>query len=383
MSLLIESGVSKRILPEGVSQVHIHPGRAELGLGTRQSDAANNSAVVSRNETRGHLENEFFGNVVDRPSTTKIHALSRLTDGRVSVVGTPAGYWERGGLIVATSMPELTPEELHQHKDSKVPTIYPTQLLDETKLAYVGAKLGGLQVSHTSAGDYDKPIVIEHLTPDVYRPHLKMPRSVPLPHANFGNINTQSIVDGRTKTAHLEAEQQSMGPEYYSLLALFMKSYIQGILLNTEHDPDRIDVRPQHVEPYGYKVVFDISPSELTVSNNIALVSTVLDAQHLGYTVFGRNISEVQRGIDANGSHYPLKPQPASRDFMHIGEEGLLEVVKSPILYSHSGGMEAAGITLRRSPQFEPRYTTDEIEVFRNSAGTRIKSVIESGQKVG
>ncbi len=366
---------SRRLLPEGLSQVHINPKRAELGLGTRPSDAAKNRAVVRRNEQRGHLENEFFGNYTDTPSETKVYTVSRFSDGgRVSFVGTPAGYWERGGLIVATHLPELSEDELKAKQDDIVTTIFPTHLPDQTRCGYTAAKLAGLQVSHEQKSEGEKALLVEHLTPDVYRPHLRMPRSVPLPHANFGNINIDALQDGRIKTEHLQVEQNALGPEYYALLALYMHTFMQTALRETDHDAERIEVRPHKEEPFGYKIVFDIEPEQLSENGSISYVSTVLDAQHQAYSLFGQSVVDA-KDLQFGNTVYPLKPQPASRDYMHIGEEGLLEIVKSPILYSHSGGLEAAGITLQRGPQFKQQYSTVEVELFRDTASQRIDAI--------
>ncbi|MGI8419246.1 MAG: hypothetical protein ACR2LN_01230 [Candidatus Levyibacteriota bacterium] len=220
-----------RILPRGTSYVHIDPDREELGFGTKPTDAARNNQVVDKNTRRGHLEKEFFGHYTDEPSRTHIHGGATLIDnGRVSVVGQPAGYFEISGLVVATDLPELSFDELVRKQNEVVPAIFPTDLPDATQLAYTGARLAGLQTAHEFADAGKKSLLIEHLTPIVKTPTIKIPRSIPWAHVNYGNVDKGALAPERGEVSHLQAEQDVLDSDYLAFLSLYMYT-IQKLII--------------------------------------------------------------------------------------------------------------------------------------------------------
>ena len=381
MSLQIE-GSKLRVLPAGTSRVHISPSRPELGLGTKPSDNERNRSVIDRNETRGHLEREFLGNHINEPSETQqfLAVTHQTTGSRLVMVGPPAGYFEKNGLLVATDLRKLDPEELKRRQEEKVRTIFPRQLSDEIRLLYTAAMLAGLQEAqrHAANVDYEVPFVMQNVTPDISRSKLKYPRSVPLPHAIFGNFDLRSWSSDTKKSAHLEAEQHFVDPDYNTLMAVTLHAFLKETLRETEFEEREFEVKPRiNAEPFGYELLLDVPSDEWTKPDQIRFVSTVLDAQHDGYVGFYREQGG-RRPVQRDGVVYRRKPQPASGDYMLPGSDGELRIIKSPIEFSHAGAMERLGIRLLRSPDFESRYSVEEIDIFRRSAASNIDSAISS-----
>jgi hypothetical protein len=370
-----------RILPAGTSRVHIDERRAELGLGTNRE---RNRAVIDTNRRRGHLEREFFDHKTDGSTSgvTEVHYLSQFSDGgRVSFVGQPAGYFEKSGLIVATDIPQEEPEAIEQQRDFLVPTILPTRLPVMTRLAFTGAKLAGLQTAAQTATKGQRSVVIEHLTPEVSLPTNKYPRSVPIPHASFGNVDIDLIDPDRKRIMHLEAEQEALRkmPDLIPLMALHVYTFIDTALKAADFDDGRFAIVPRSSEPYGYDLRLDVPVEELTKPENVLFVAAVLDAQHQGYSTFGNQSSGLLSGSTFyEGEIFDRKRQPASRDIMHLQQDGYLTITKSPIVFSHAGGMEASGVVLQRGPQFDRVHTAEDVELFRKAAGERIETTIDA-----
>ncbi|MGI8420055.1 MAG: hypothetical protein ACR2LN_05435 [Candidatus Levyibacteriota bacterium] len=150
------------------------------------------------------------------------------------------------------------------------------------------------------------------------------------------------------------------------------------VLENSNHDQNRTEIRPRFGEPHGYGILFDIPPDRLTDPENIVFVSAVLKAEHEGYKRFSQGIgaSRLPAAIIAgNGEKLLYKPQPSSRGYMHICEEGVLEKVTSPIAFSHAGGMETAGVVLRRGP-YDSLHDANYVERFRKESGEKVNTVI-------
>lgn len=366
-----------RLLPSGTSRVHIDSRRAELGLGTNKSDAPKNRAVIQKNRQRSHLEKEFF--VKDRPDNhpTRQFYIKQLPDaGRVAMVGQPAGYFEKCGLVIATNLPH-EPE----FTDSTVQTILPVDLPNYTGVAFTAAKLAALQTADALATTDQKAIVIEHITPEVSTPECKYPRSVPLPHASFGLVDLDSIEPERTRYAHLDAEQKVLLHKsgVISLMALHMYSYIHTALQETDFDANKFDVVPRSEEPFGYTIQYDIHSDALTRKENVLFVSAVLQAQQDAVHEFGSYVQGVLPCVVNYGDEsFQLKPQPASRDYMHIDKDGYLATIKSPIYYSHAGGIEASGVVLYRNPDIVPVHSADAITAFRKRAGDNISDAVDT-----
>lgn len=378
------SSSSSRIFPRGTSKVYLAPDRQELGLGTRPEDRVRNNQVIDRNRRRGHLEGEFMCTEERSPGTTQLYYAASLPEGRVSFIGQPAGYSEVSGLIVATEMPAIPPAELLNRETELVPTRFPADLPFATRLAYTGAKLAALQVAFGTATEVQKSVVIEHLTPDIKTDEIKYPRSVPWVHASVLNIDLESIdPDNRKAIPHLEAEQNILGSEYNALLSLYMLTAINLILEETRFASNRegIDVRPRFVEPHGYGIVFDIPPETMTDPANVLFVTSVLDAEHQALqtiedTQLWQRLPNIIR--DASGTVLSRKPQPATRGYLHVNEEGLLEKVTSKIVYSHAGGIEAAGVVLMRGPEHPQRHDPEKVVLFRELIGAKVGSTISN-----
>jgi hypothetical protein len=381
MSVLTERDIhrtiassNERVLPQGTSFVHLSPTRPELGLGTDpKRDAARNQATIGKNRKSGHLRNEFFQ---DTPGGTRLYGGSDLSDGgAVRLVGQPAGYFEMSGLTVATD--DLV--GLHSaDEDELVPTMLSSDLSSDTRIAYRAAMMAGLQTAHQWATADQQSIVIEHATPEVSQPHCKYPRSVPLPHASFGNVDLASIKPEKKAYPHLVAEQEFLegNPDYTMLLALYLYGYLNGFLQESEFDREALEIRQRKVEPYGYEIAFDITPDRLSDPRAVQLVSTVLDAQHQVYEKVSKLLDP--QAITHGGEIYSFKQQPASRDLMYIGGDSNLTVVRSPILYSHAGGMESSGLNLKRSPDVNSLYAPETIRDFRADAGLNFERTIYS-----
>jgi len=383
MSLPIE-GNRLPVLRAGTSRVHLSPSRPELGLGTNRSDAERNRQTIDRNETRGHLEKEFFGNFTDNPSGTQqfMSYTHPVTQSRLVMVGPPAGYFELNGLLVATDLPQLDHTELQSRQNEKVPTVFSRQLGNEIRLLYTAAMLAGLQEAqlHAAYSEYEMPFVMQNAAPDISRIHQKYPRSVPLPHAIFGNFDLRSWSPETKKSPHLEAEQHGVDPDYNALMAFTVHAFITEALRETEFEGRDFEVKPRvKREPFGYELVLDVPSEELTEPDQIRYVSTVLDAQHDGYVHFSREHGGRRplHIVGANGEVYRRKSQPASADYLIPGSNGELRLLKSPVEFSHSGVMERLGIRLVRSPDFEPRYPAEEISIFRKSAAQNIQQAID------
>lgn len=373
------TGKRGRVLPAATSSVHINPDRQNLGFGTKQSDAARNRATLDRLVRRGYLENEFFGNSPDEPSGTPRFVERILDNGsRIGMVGSDVGYFELNGVIVATDLPQLEPEELIRRQHEIVSTKLPQHLNESLRLAYTAAMLAGLSVSRNLAKDAQIPLVVQHVTPDVTRPHLKYPRSIPWAHATFGNVDLRTFSEGTKKSAHLEAEQSAVDFDYQTLLALSLYGYIDAALRGTEFEERQFDVRPREIEPFGHELMMDIPADQITDPNQIRYVATMLDLQQDGYVNFHRENGSVRpvHLVGSDGVVYRRKPQPASRDYLLVGDT-VLRAVKSHMEYSHAGAIEAAGATLIRSPGVDPLEEPETVFRFRKAAAYEIEKAIE------
>ena len=362
-----------RVLPDATSYVHLPSQRSELGYGTRPSDAARNRATLSRVRRRGHLENEFFGNHLGEPSSTQRFVDITLDNGaRLAVVGSEVGYMGRNGVIIATELPKLEHDELVSRQDEVVDAKLPRNLDNNLRLVYAAALLGGLYASAEQATETQIPIVMQHATPDVSKPHRKFPRSIPLVHATFGNVDLRTFSHGVEKSPHLKAEQEAIDPDYNALMAITLHAHIIGALKETEFEGRNFEVRPRSVEPYGTEILLDMPSGGLT-SENIRFVSTILDIQHDSYVEFyGEHGGNRPVQIVEDGVVYSRKSQPAAREYLLFDPNNVLRIIRSGIEFSHAGCFEAAGAALIRKPEFAPLDTPEEIGLFRRNASASI-----------
>ncbi len=372
MAFSIEAS-EKRILPQRTAYVYIDPRRAELGFGNRQSDARINYQVISANSTFEHLEKEFFGNFTGEPSETpQFVKFTGKESSRGVMIGPPAGYFQLNGLVVATPYSKPNKEELEERQQEIVPAISPRQLDKLLRFKYTAAKLAGLQTAYYLATDQQLPIVMESICPAVSSLVVNYPKSIPLPHATFGLIDLSSFSSEASKSHHLQAEQDSMDPEYLSLMAKFIYTYIHSALRDSEFESNEFEVRPRAVEPFGYDVSLDLPVDQLTAQAKF--VSVIFDAHHDGSAKFSQSSNRSPRIAGSNGAVYLRKPQPARREIMRIGSNGLI-LTGVPIEYSYAGVYEACGATLLRSPDFDMLHSPEEVEIFRRTSAENIRKV--------
>lgn len=198
-------------------------------------------------------------------------------------------------------------------------------------------------------------------------------RTVKFPHGQFLEIDSDRIHPTTSVLHHLEEEQDVLKRSF--LVSRFGKRLIDK-MESVERASDTFQVRRN--EPYGYQFNF---PNEMDLEG-VESVKRFMRVHHQAYTDTTKyyldharnNIFQSRENSVFSKKLESVKKQPAYRTYFCLNRENeSIDVVISPMFWSHGGVMEALGIRLDRNPEHQKIVSDAE----KKSHGKKFNDFVE------
>ncbi len=332
-------------VPSGT--VRMHSATEQVNTNVAKSDAAKRVALQNMPD---ELDRRFFN-----PNLPNILRIKKLDSGSKISLLRPTGPYSPEALMVVAKGPDSLSKTV-PFLDTEIvatQTIYDLPIDAQTE--YFKTIFGGLHAMHMRSredGTQDPYIfATENNISTVTSPKVRTSRSVALPHTQIVRFHRGMIAESDGPSfPHLKAERKILETtNFFSECA----SGIHERLLATGliHS----DMSTSDKSPYGYG--FSLSP-EASASD----IQVVMSTHHEAYSEMAQDVLSrlPQRHVDR------MVPQPSYRTYFSLGEDLAPRVFMSPVVRSHAGVIESAGIEFSRHPSHPQHMTPEDVAAFHS-----------------
>lgn len=317
--------------------LHLYAERPAINTSASVMDAA---AIANRQNTADYLKQTFF---TPNPSILSMH---ELENGGQTTLMIPSGPYAEGAVMVIAKGPHsldregIQTETIYDYPDD-VQNSYWMTIYSSLQACNELAKEKGRDGLHVVASEN----CIATRTNAVHRTS----RSIALPHSQIFTLDEQHITpfdEDEEEINHLVFEQQALQQERW------LKGYtqlVQGLVVNKmRHGLEGL--RCETKAPFGYSFI-------ASYDGAIEEITQVMNAHHQAYTEAAELwVPQLKPSFQEKISI----PQPSYRLYMS-SEDGNFQVTVSPEFLSHAGVLEAAGVELKRGPQYPRRISEEQM----------------------
>lgn len=269
---------------------------------------------------------------------------SNTPDGFVGVKEATAGYANPDILVYAfdNEIFESDPEKVH-------PATYIYDWSEKTQQTYWGEVRRVLDCMQERLPEGVVPRVIEHNFPIVSNEHHNVPRSSGLPHTHvfaYGNAFAHTPEEQPVEIDKIRHNEELLLDQEFMVDGVLLGLY-ERMLGQMGDDMPPMDVR-HLVRPFGYEFYIPKDTSNEAFTR-------LMHQHHLAYAQTLQEMSSViQDAAKANNPQGArILPQPSYIFYMrNEADKQILSF--SPQFVEAAGGMEGAGVALRRSGRCDP-----------------------------
>lgn len=317
--------------------LHLYAERPAINTADAVSKAAEIANIFN---TPNYLQETFF-----EPNPTILYT-ENLTSGGQTTLMIPSGPYAEGAVMVIAKGPHSLDKE-----EVQTETIY--DYPDDVQESYWNTIYTSLQafseLAEEKGGEGLHVVASENCIATRTNEEHRTSRSVALPHAQIFTLNEADIVpfeEDEEKIRHLVFEQTALQQDK------FLSRYTQLVqeLVTGEMRHGLEGLRREQKAPYGYSFV-------ASHDGDIEEIREVMQAHHQAYTEAAHMwIPQLKPTFQQQITI----PQPSYRLYMS-SDGGNFQVTVSPEFLSYAGVLEAAGVELKRGPQFPRRITEEQM----------------------